>query len=302
MSLLTRTAAAMRGGPLAAWYPYVRDAVLALLRIKAAIAGGCARVIALSLGVLPTSVKARVKQSFRPTARLDYARHRILLHADSADALYRTAAVRKEPETVEWIENYVKPGDVLYDVGANVGAYSLIAAKHCEGNVTVLAFEPSFATYNDLCRNVVLNGCERSVVPFLMCLTAAPGIVRFGYSSLEPGSALHVTGSGTTGEPQGAVYAQQIPGLSIDTLVSQFGCPVPTHIKIDVDGTELDILQGAEQTLGDPRLRTLQVEVSPQDRSAADVRALLENRGFHLVSRTKRGGGVRWSNDLFVRV
>ena len=243
---------------------------------------------------------ARLKQSFMPDARLDYARHRILLHADAADALYRTAAVRKEPETVDWIEQYVRRGEVLYDVGANVGAYSLIAAKHCEGDVTVLAFEPSFATYNDLCRNVVLNGCQQSIVPLLMCLTAAPGMVRFGYSSLEPGSALHVTGGGDASALDRAVYTQQIPGFSIDALV-EFGCPLPNHIKIDVDGTELDILRGAARTLDDARLRSIQIEVSPQDPSAADVRALLETKGFGLVSRTRRGGGERWSNDLFVR-
>lgn len=290
----------MKRGRLAPLVPAARRAVLAAIRVKDTLQAGLAAAVRAPLGVLPIAVQARLRHSFRPVAALDYRRHRILLHVDSAHALYRTAACRKEPETVQWIEEYIRPGDVLYDVGANVGAYSLIAAKHCGGNVSVLAFEPSFATYDELCRNVVLNGCEQCVIPLLVCLTEAPGLVNFGHSSLEPGSALHVS------DPAAAagaaiVYRQQLLGLSIDQLIAEFGCPAPHHLKIDVDGAELAILRGAASTFAAGTIRTIQVEVSPQDASAAEVESWLAARGFRMVVRTARGGGSRWSNWLFVR-
>jgi FkbM family methyltransferase len=301
MAVLVRVASAMRRGPLAPLYPVARDLVLAVLRAKAGVESGIAGGIRVPLTWLPIGVQSKLKHAFAPVARLDYGPHRILLHVDSADALYRTAACRKEPETVRWIEDHVQAGDVLYDVGANVGAYSLIAAKRGGGQVRVFAFEPSFATYDELCRNVVLNGCEATITPLLMCVTEAPGLVTFGHSSLEPGSALHVTAEAAGVVPQSAVYRQAIPGFSIDALVTQFCCPIPNHIKIDVDGTELSVLKGAHQTLDASELRTIQVEVSPQEPSALDVRTLLESKGFRLASQTSRGGGTRWSNYLFVR-
>jgi FkbM family methyltransferase len=297
---LIRLARALQRSPLAPLHQPAKQVVLAGLRGKAVIESAMARGARVLLRVLPIGARAKLKQDFTPIVRLDYRPHEVLLHADSPDALYRAAACRKEPETIRWIEQAIRPGDVMYDVGANVGAYALVASKHCGGAITVLAFEPSFATYDQLCRNILLNGCEASVIPHLMCLTERPGLVRFGHTSLAPGSALHISG----GTPEGQtsiVYWQEIPGFSIDFLVSQFGFPVPNHIKIDVDGSELNVLRGAADTLDSDRVRTIQVEVSPQDPSSAAVGALLAAKNFRHVSDTARSGGNRWSNRLFVR-
>ena len=83
--------------------------------------------------LLPKRTLVRLKANLSPIVQLDYRRHRILLHADSPLGLYRARACQKEPETVRWIEEFVRPGDVFYDIGANVGAYSLIASKYCGG-------------------------------------------------------------------------------------------------------------------------------------------------------------------------
>jgi FkbM family methyltransferase len=294
-------ARAMQRGPLKPFYPTAKRMALAALRAKSSMEAAAARAIALPLRGLPIGVQARLKYGFAPVARLDYPAHRILLHVDSAGALYRTAACRKEPETVRWIETHVKSGDVVYDVGANVGAYSLIASKHGRGTVRVVAFEPSFATYDELCRNILLNACDATISAHQICLTETPGVVEFRHSSVEPGSALHTT-SETGAEPGGpVVYRQSLLGLSIDVLVAEYGFPIPNHLKIDVDGTEDAVLRGARRTLESREVRSLQVEVSPQDPSAAAVAAQLGAAGFRLVSDTARGGGTRWSNRLFVR-
>ncbi len=99
----------------------------------------------------------------------------------------------------------------------------------------------------------------------------------------------------------GTAYRQEMLGFSVDFLVTQFGFPVPNHVKIDVDGTELKVLRGAARTLDSDRVWTIQVEVSPRDPSAAQVTALLEAKAFRLASETPRGGDDRWSNRLFVR-
>jgi FkbM family methyltransferase len=297
---LIRLASTLKRSRLAPLYQPAKRVALAGLRAKATVESAMALGVRVLLGVLPVAAQAKLKQDFTPIVRLDYRPHEVLLHADSPDALYRAAACRKEPETVRWIEQEIRPGDVMYDVGANVGAYALVASKHCGGAITILAFEPSFATYGQLCRNILLNRCEASVIPHLICLTERPGLVMFGHTSLAPGSALHVSG-GTRDGQTGIVYWQEILGFSIDFLVSQFGFPVPNHIKIDVDGTELSVLRGAVATLDSDRVRTIQVEVSPQDPSSAAVGDLLATKRFRHVSDTARSGGTRWSNRLFVR-
>jgi FkbM family methyltransferase len=299
MEVLRSVGAVVRRSPLAPLYPAARRVALSTIQLRAAADRLTARALRVPLSLLPVSIQANLKYAFAPTARLDYAPHRIRLHVDSAAALYRTHACRKEPETVRWIEEYVRPGDVMYDVGANVGAYSLIAAKHCGGDIRVIAFEPNFATYDQLCRNIVLNGCEGSVVPYPICLTEAAGPIAFGHSSLEPGSALHVVGGGPT--DAAPVYTQSMLGFSVDFLVKHLGFPTPHHMKIDVDGTEADVLRGATEALDSDRLRTIQVEVSPGEPSAREVDAILVDKGFRLAIETARGGGTRWSNRLFVR-
>lgn len=283
-------------------YPLAKRSVLATLRGKAALERAVAHAVRWPLALLPIGVRANLKQSFEPVARLDYDRHKILLHVDSATSLYRTLSCRKEPETVRWIEEYIRPGEVLYDVGANVGAYSLVASKYCGGDVTVFAFEPSFATYYELCRNVILNRCQSSIFPQMMCLTDMPGLVVFNYSSLEAGTAFHTVG--TTGQSaigDKAVYQQQVLGFSIDFLVERFGFPLPAHIKIDVDGTEESILRGAAKAFQSGAVRTVQLESSPRDVATTHIHAFMAENGFKLVSESARGGGETWKNYLFVR-
>jgi FkbM family methyltransferase len=295
MEVATRRRWAGRMGPL---YPFARSVYLGSIRVRAALESGAAALVRLVLFVLPIGVKAKLKHSFAPVARMDYDRHEIRLHVDSASSLYRTLSCRKEPETVRWIEEYVRPGEVLYDIGANVGAYSLVAAKHCGGNVQVFSFEPSFSTYYELCKNVILNGCEKTIFPQLICLTDAPGMVLFNYASVEAGAALHA-GAGASGGP--AVYQQKLLGFSIDVLVDQFGFPLPHHMKIDVDGIEASILRGAVGALRSGVVRSVQLESTPLGSEAERIQEFMAENGFRLLAEEARGGGQTWKNYLFVR-
>ena len=92
-----------------------------------------------------------------------------------------------EPWTVHWLERIVAPGDVLYDVGANIGAFSLVAANAHDQAVRVFAFEPSFVTYAALCRNVLENTCDKSHHPHAGGADGGQGNTVFKYRSLVSG-------------------------------------------------------------------------------------------------------------------
>lgn len=232
---------------------------------------------------------------------LDYPRYPIYLHADSELSLFRARACQKEPETVAWIENFMKPGEVFYDIGANVGAYSLVAAKYFQSKLTIHAFEPSFSTFYELCRNVVLNKCSDHVMPHMIGLSRSSGSMVFNYRSLEIGASRHILGDDLTVTEKTLypVFQQQITAFSVDDLVSNFQFPVPNHIKLDVDGTEVDILIGAERTLQNPAIRSLLIEVNLLNGQAEKVRTLLSSLGFEHISEIARGGPY-W-NYIFSR-
>src|SRR5207248_1639628 len=95
------------------------------------------------------------------------------------------------PFTVEWIESSIRPGDVFYDIGANVGAYSLIAAKATANGARVFAFEPSARSFHDLSSNVLLNGCAESVVALPLALGSDNGPLFLTPGPTPVGAAQH---------------------------------------------------------------------------------------------------------------
>jgi len=205
--------------------------------------------------------------------RLDYPGKDIRVGVTSrTEILSRLRPCEKEPWTVAWLERTLRGGDVLYDVGANVGAYSLIAASLGREAATVVAVEPSYASYAALCDNVLLNGLEGVVVPLPVVLGEQTGLEALGRTS-EPGAAEHEVG----GEGIAAL------SLRLDDLVAQFGLPAPTVMKIDVDGAEASILAGGSTTLERPELRSVLVEV---DRARGDaVVETLVRAGLGLTER-----------------
>lgn len=246
---------------------------------------------------LPNRTKAGLKHTLNPRVKLDYSRYPIFLNADSELSIRRARACEKEPETVVWIENFLLPGDVLYDVGANVGAYSLVTSKYLGGQVAVYAIEPGFSTFDQLCRNIVLNKCQDSIHPLMLVLNDSTGLVGFAYHSLEAGDAEHALTEHTneSSSAGASVYNQQILGYRLDDLIKNFGLPCPTHIKLDVDGSELAVLRGAAETLKSGITKSILVEVRKQDGYAEQVHELLLEADFELVSEHDRGDGVIWN-------
>jgi len=165
----------------------------------------------------------------------------------------------KEPETLQWIDQFEK-GDVFWDIGANVGVYSLYAAFR---QVKVRAFEPSAPNYYLINRNIELNGLDDRISAYCLAFTDASGLDLFYMSNTELGGALNSFKDQVDWQGQAfrAAVKQAMIGYSIDDFLERFRPDFPNHIKIDVDGIENKIIAGAAKTLGDPRLKSLLVEL-----------------------------------------
>jgi FkbM family methyltransferase len=214
-----------------------------------------------------------------PLMRLDYDGAEIKV---VAAARHRTArAQTKEPFTVEWIERTFGEGDVLYDVGANVGAYTLIAATIAP-DARIVAFEPGCVTFAVLCSNLAVNGLGGRVIPLPVTLGSKSAVASLRYWSLAPGAGVLDTTNPTAADDP-PIFEQPVLVQRLDDLVRSFDLPLPTHVKLDVDGAESAVLHGATETLAASSLRTLMVELA-SDAEAALVQQL-GRHGFEVVER-----------------
>lgn len=190
----------------------------------------------------------------------------------------------KEPDTIAWIDAFLQPGDLLYDVGANIGQYALYAAKRLGQNGRAFAFEPEALNYAKLNRNIVLNGLTETVTAYCLAISDRTALDLFYVKSFAPGASLHAYGRPVTqGEkPFPPRNRQGAMGVSLDDLTGRFALPFPNHIKIDVDGTEERIVQGAGHTLADPRLKSVLVEVFMYQDVAPRIKEVFFRKDFLL--------------------
>lgn len=239
-------------------------------------------------------------EAFSVKVKLDYSAIPIYLQINSIGEYPRRLACQKEPWTVNWIETYVRPGDVLFDVGANVGAYSLLAAKLTKGSAKIYAFEPAFFNYPALCTNVLINNCQDSILSFPFALSKNTHLDYFNYADLRSGSALHTLGEQIDyrGDNFDAIYRQPVIAYSIDELVHLFSIPMPNHIKIDVDGTEMDVLLGAEKTLENPSVVSIMMEICEKRVMSSTILSFLKPKRWSLSGRYDRPGKPGHSSDV----
>jgi len=209
----------------------------------------------------------------------------------------------KEPETVDWILENFRAGDTLFDIGANIGIYSILAAAlNPEG--TVVAVEPMPATFARLCQNAKVNAL-RNVDPYCVAVADRTGLGTFNYASLWEGSSMHSLGAPRATEQFGetVVFRSGIGVVTLDDLAAVAG--TPSLIKIDVDGGEDDVLAGAEGVLRDPALRSVLLEFnwttgSPgrgeRDRRLLDAGFVATREGIEYERNS-----MTWRNTIYSR-
>ena len=189
----------------------------------------------------------------------------------------------KEPGTVQWIDQYVKSGDIFYDVGANIGVYTILAASRTGTKGRVYAFEPHGANFARLLDNITANNLQQVVFPNNFALHDKEGFFPFYYKSGEVGTSdSQLSGKrDLTEDENGSQISELKYATTIDRLIDSGEIKAPHHIKIDVDGNELLILEGMSRLLSGPqRPRTIQVEMN--DPHKTGILAFMKGRQYRM--------------------
>lgn len=187
---------------------------------------------------------------------------RIIFCTPNAMTQWRVRSLyEKEPDTIRWLQMMPK-GSVFLDVGANVGMYSVFAAV--VRDVRVFAFEPESQNFALLNQNIEANGLSGKVMAYPLALSDEIALRPLYLSEFSPGGSCHSFGEevGFDLKPRHGPFAQGSFSVTIDHLVASGAMPCPEFMKVDVDGFEHKVLQGARKTIADPRLREILIELN----------------------------------------
>tara|TARA_R110000868_G_scaffold7354_4_gene39997 strand:- start:10793 stop:11677 length:885 start_codon:yes stop_codon:yes gene_type:complete len=220
---------------------------------------------------------------------IDTGKGVIKFHCDSEIARIRAAgALDREPDTIAWIDEFL-PDDNFLDIGSNVGVFTLYAAIIRGVNVT--ACDPLPQNHRALNQNAVINGISDRITTICAAMNDCPTISALAV----PAIADTAGGAGATfGESYDnyqreivASYRLNTLGVSVDDLVERFGMTVPNHIKMDIDGIQDKVIAGAANTLKNPAVRSLMLELQPvnepHNREVYDtVMRVMSDNGFKL--------------------
>jgi len=194
-----------------------------------------------------------------------------------------TTFATKEPETLEWIDS-LPENSLLWDIGANVGLYTVYAALKRKSRV--VAFEPSVFNLELLARNLYLNHLQDRVTLLPIALSDQMGSNTLRMSSTEWGGALSTFGKdiGWDGQPMREIFAFPTYGLSLDQAVEVLGLEYPDYIKMDVDGIEHFLLQGGPEVL--KQIKGILIEINDDfEEQAGLAKKLLESAGLELLEK-----------------
>jgi FkbM family methyltransferase len=181
-----------------------------------------------------------------------------------------------EPGLWRWMTGF-RPDDVLLDIGANVGIYTIAAAGLF--GVRVAALEPYGPNLEALRRNVTINRLADRVAVLPVAATDVERSGRLYHEGGEAGAAAQHFETTEDGS-DGTDAFDRVEGVPVDVLVERGTIPFPTRIKIDVDGNERAVIEGMTRTLADPRLHSIRLEVRwhlPEGRAVVER---VESFGF----------------------
>ncbi|RFN60044.1 FkbM family methyltransferase [Marixanthomonas ophiurae] len=197
------------------------------------------------------------------------------------------ARMNYETENLDFIDT-MKPADVLYDLGACEGRFSIYAALK---GIKVISFEPETRNFLVFSQNIEINKLDKDS---LKAINAGVG-AKNGNATIKIGQPWEgghqkIVEHGETRNDLdfNFVESQEIKIVSLDSFLTDSNHPFPDYLKIDIDGSEMPFLLGATKTLNSKSLKGIIFELNEQDPNFKNIilflnkAGLIENKRFEV--------------------
>lgn len=211
----------------------------------------------------------------------------------SAECYYQTKNLySREPETIEWIDTF-RPQEVLWDIGANIGLYSVYALKK---EITVFSFEPQPTNYFWLTQNILLNKLEKNSTTFPFGVDKMTRIDEIYFNAKDSGKTL--------AKKQEHHQGFKVCIFEMDNFSKLLKLSIPNHIKIDIDGLENNVIIGMQFILSQKSVKSVLIEIN---NNTSEIHNLLTKNNFIICrepkvgDRQRRGVPVRGPNFIYVK-
>ena len=212
----------------------------------------------------------------------------------------------KEPVTIEWIRNFKKKS-IFFDIGANIGVYSIFAA--IISKATVYSFEPESNNFQSLMENIILNNLISNINPYPIGISNQTTITSLYLDSFIKGNSHHSVGESMDHNLQikKTKIKQGIFSTTLEDLIKSWNFPVPNYLKIDVDGIEYKIIERSHKLLENKNLESVLIEINPKREKDKEIIKTLLYYDFifdktQVRSATRKDGPHRgYAEYLFYR-
>lgn len=223
--------------------------------------------------------------------RVQVRGQQILISVDHLRTLNRAKTYsKKEPDTLDWLDSF-ESGSCYFDIGANIGQYALYPAKKYGKNVQVFAFEPQSNNYYALNKNIYLNNLSDHILSYCVAVSGRSEFSKLYIPKFIPGGNRSQFGhEDLENMKMSATHIQGMFGVTLNDLCSKWGFPYPNYMKIDVDGIEISILEGASEVLANPLLKSVIIELGTNDEQEKAV-ALMKQAGLEVTKRPSKNWG-----------
>lgn len=207
-----------------------------------------------------------------------------------------------EPELLDFIDS-IEPGMVFYDVGASNGPFSIYAARK---GLRVFAIEPEAQNFALLEMNHYLNNKKipYQIVSLNIALSDEDELGNLYCAAYEGGGHMKIMDEPVKvleTDSFSPAHVQVVQKYALDSLLEKFDLPSPQAIKIDVDGSEMKMLRGAEGVFSSDSLRKVFIEIVNPEAEGDECVDWLNEKGFELQHKTQVQRYDGLYNCVFVR-
>ena len=185
----------------------------------------------------------------------------------------------KEPATIKWLESF-EPESLFFDVGANMGLYTIWAAMR--RNCQVHAFEPEAENFALVNRNIRFNKLSKQVTAWPIAAYNRHAISTLYVSGMDQSGSAHSFNESVSPKLEDMDFGIEQGSVSwaLDELVDRGTLPSPRYVKIDVDGLEHRVIEGMNNIIHSDTLHSLLIELTPENEPHQNIINLMQEAGF----------------------